>query len=521
MMPRKSRFCLVVLSVLYLIVNVATLQDGHTWCADFGQYLGHARNIIEHKDYAHTYYIGRSVVTPPGFPLILTPLLKYGGLNFRILKLPNIIFFLGFIWVLYAIMRKRLGEDDAFWPAVLFLTSPDFFIFKQDIMSDPAFLFFITASIFLWLRYEDARQHNRAHAAFLCLTGGTLLMCVAFFVRWAGLALFIALLIYFSQRKPERRAVIFILAGLSLSWVIQQGFGTDGLNYYHEVARPVPQWLLMSGQAMPQVIKTLAIFFFPCKTAFALWFFRLLNVTINIVTPVFFGGLVLGFLYKLRKRTLTLIETFIAVYLLGNLVWYFSGGTRYFYPVIGFLILSALEGVRTVSRSAILKAWHLPRIARWIIVFLVFHNIISVLTVFDYDHDQIYKKDARSMVSWIQNNTHPEDRFVFGKPRELGFLTRRYMTSYLYLREKNDACGRIRNLNVRYFIFEDYKEKYILPELNLPDVPLSTLGRNDVLIPFNIDTQEMTLEDIRQCQVSVALVWGQGKEYKIYEVLEN
>jgi len=31
----------------------------------------------------------------------------------------------------------------------------------------------------------------------------------------------------------------------------------------------------------------------------------------------------------------------------------------------------------------------------------------------------------------------------------------------------------------------------------------------------------MTLEDIRQCQVSVALVWGQGKEYKIYEVLEN
>ena len=33
--------------------------------------------------------------------------------------------------------------------AVLLLTSPDFFIFKQYIMSDPAFLFFITASILL------------------------------------------------------------------------------------------------------------------------------------------------------------------------------------------------------------------------------------------------------------------------------------------------------------------------------------------------------------------------------------
>ncbi|HOY09277.1 MAG TPA: glycosyltransferase family 39 protein [Candidatus Omnitrophota bacterium] len=517
MIHGKHRFWIIVLSVLFLVVHGATIKDGHNWCADFGQYLGQAQNIIEHTDYAHTYYIGRSVVTPPGFPLILIPLLKNFGLDFRILKLPNIIFFLGSIWVLFAIMRKRVGEEDAFLGAVLLLTSPDFFIFKQSIMSDPAFLFFTTASIFSWIQYEEANEGNRP---FPTLITATLFMCVAFFIRWAGIALFISMLVYFLHKKKDGRAVLFILLGLAASFLIQRSFGTDGLNYYHEVALPFKKWLLMGCQAMPQTIKTLVIFFFPCKTALTLWIFRLLAGTVHVVTPLFFGFMMIGFLYKIRKRSLTVIESFVAVYLLGNLVWYFSGGTRYLYPVIGFLVLFALEGVQALGRCVSSRALSFQRIARVILALLVLHNIGSILMVFDYDDDQIHTKDARDMVSWIKTSTQADDIFVFGKPRELGFLTRRYMTSYLFLREK-DVCEKIRELNVRYFIFEDYKEKYILPELNLSDMPFSALARNDVLIPFNIDTKQISLQEIQGCQLNVEQAWGEGREYKIYEVLKD
>jgi hypothetical protein len=155
-----------------------------------------------------------------------------------------------------------------------------------------------------------------------------------------------------------------------------------------------------------------------------------------------------------------------------------------------------------------------------ILALLVLHYIGSILMVFDYDDDQIHTKDARDMVSWIKTSTQADDIFVFGKPRELGFLTRRYMTSYIFLREK-DVCEKIRELNVRYFIFEDYKEKYILPELNLSDMPFSALARNDVLIPFNIDTKQISLQEIQGCQLNVEQAWGEGREYKIYEVLKD
>ena len=102
----------------------------------------------------------------------------------------------------------------------------------------------------------------------------------------------------------------------------------------------------------------------------------------------------------------------------------------------------------------------------------------------------------------------------------MGFLTRRSMTSYLFLQEKN-MCERIRKLNIRYFIFEDYKEKYIFPRLNLTDMPLSAWARNDVLIPFNIDTRQISLQAIEDCQLPVKPVWGEGKEYKIYEILKD
>jgi hypothetical protein len=511
---------IIILSLSYLIINILTIKDGHNWCSDFGQYLGQAQNIIEHKEYTHTYYIGRSVVTPPGFPLILIPLLRNAGLDFRILKLPNVFFFLGFILILYCIMRKRVGEEDAFLGAVLLLTSPDFFIFKQYIMSDPAFLFFIVASIFSWLRYEEAKGDNNVPIQFAALIAATLLMCFAFFVRWAGIALFISMLIYFVHKNVDRRAVGFIVSGLISSFLIQRSFGTDGLNYYHEVALPFQKWLLMSAQAMPQTIKTLVIFFFPCKTNFTLLVFRVLNATINFIVPLFFGCMTFGFFYKIRKRSLTIIESFVVVYLLGNLVWYFTGGTRYLYPIIGFLVLFVIEGAGFLSRYLSYKKWSPLRLARLIMVFLVLHNTASILMAFDYDDDQIYKSDARDMVSWIQANTRADDKFVFGKPRELGFLTRRYMTSYLFLQERN-LCERIRQLNISYFIFEDYKEKYVLPELNLTDMPLPALARNDVLIPFNIDTKQISLQDISACQLNVTQVWGEDREYKIYKVLKD
>ena len=141
-----------------------------------------------------------------------------------------------------------------------------------------------------------------------------------------------------------------ILAGFILSVVIQLSLGTDGLNYYHEVALPIKKWLLMSWRAMAQTVKTAVIFFLPCRTPVTVLIFRVLKETINIIAPVFYGVVTFAFIYRIRKRSLTIIESFFAVYLLGSLVWYCIGDTRYLYPVIGFWIFFIIGGAKALSR---------------------------------------------------------------------------------------------------------------------------------------------------------------------------
>ncbi len=518
-MGNRHKKLIILLAVLYVVVNLLTIKDGHNWCSDFGQYLGQAENIIEGRPYGHTYFIGRPVVTPPGFSLILIPFLKYSGLNFRILKFQNVFFFLGFILLLYAFMRKHSDEKDAILGALLLLTSPDFFIFKQHIMSDVPFLSFITASIFFWIKYEENKQTGNAKQEVLSLSAATILMCFAFFIRWAGMALFISMTIYFLHKKADRKAFGLILLGFIISIFIQKGLGTDGSNYYHEVARPLGKWIMMSYGAMAQTIKTILIFFFPCRTQVSLWVFAVLEKTVHIISPLFFVAVISLFCCRIRKKSLTVIESFCVVYLAGNLLWYFIGGTRYLYPVIGFVVLFLVKALTFSARSAFGRKWFIHSWGRLLIILLIFHNVVSILLVLDYDDDQIGKKDARAMIEWLKTHTQEDERLVFGKPRELGFLTKRYATSYHFLRD-GDLCQRIRELNVRYFVFEDYKEKYICPRLNLTDVPLWALAKKNVLVPFNIDTGQLSLKEITACGLDVRQVWGGDREYKIYKIVE-
>lgn len=494
-----------------------TIKDGQNWCSDFGQYLTGAENIISHKEYSHTYYLGKSVVTPPGFPFILTPILKIFGLNFKLLKIPNVIFLLGYILLLYSIMRRRLSEEDALLGVVLLGTSADFFIYKQYIMTDIPFLFFITASVFFWIKYDEAKTDTDSGKQFIALTIATLLMCYAFFIRWAGILLFIAAMLYFSSQKKDKRAIIFLTCGLFISIFIQKMIGTNGLNYYYEVARPSKDWAILSYNAVLQTIKAMAVFFFPCKTKFTLLIFSFLGKSIPIIGPILFALIVFAFICRLKNKSLTLVECFFTIYIVGSLLWYYSGGTRYIYPIIGFVILFLVDGSRFLSKYIRVGRINIYDLARVLILFIIFHNVISVSFLFKYNDDQIAQKDAMDLVEWIKNNTHKDDRLVFGKPRELGFLTKREVTSYAFLRE-GDVCQGIKQLHVRYFVYEDYKKKYLPQLINLVDLPFQTMATNGVRIPAHVDSGQFSLQTLQNCQYNIRQVWGEDRDYKIYKI---
>ena len=132
---------------MFIILNIWTLKDGHNWGGDFSQYIIHARNILEHREYSFSYNLDRDIAYPPGLPLVLAPLINYFGIDFRVLKLPNIFFWLFYVLALYLLMKNRFDKESALLGALVFLFSPYFFWFKQNVISDIPFLFFATISL--------------------------------------------------------------------------------------------------------------------------------------------------------------------------------------------------------------------------------------------------------------------------------------------------------------------------------------------------------------------------------------
>ena len=95
---------------IFLLINVISIKSGHSFGSDFAQYIIHAQNIIDQRPYASGIMLDLPIVVPPGYPLIIAPIIKFFGLNFIILKLQNIIFWFLSILVCLSIFEKRIGK---------------------------------------------------------------------------------------------------------------------------------------------------------------------------------------------------------------------------------------------------------------------------------------------------------------------------------------------------------------------------------------------------------------------------
>ena len=88
-------FLSFVLIIMLFVINVITVKNGHNWGDDFSQYIIHAKNILEGKHYNDRIMLKMPIIYPPGYPLLIAPFIKYGGVNFVLLKLINV-----FLWYL-------------------------------------------------------------------------------------------------------------------------------------------------------------------------------------------------------------------------------------------------------------------------------------------------------------------------------------------------------------------------------------------------------------------------------------
>ena len=179
--------------------HLLTLRQGQGWMDDYAQYVLHARNLAEGRPYADTGYLlnpayqtAGPVTYPPVFPLLLAPVYK-AGLNLQAMKALTVISFAGFLYVLWLLFKRGLGERGALLTAALVGLSPVFWKFKDYLYAEYPFLLFSYAALYAW---RLARAAEDAGGRWLprALAAG-LLAYLAYGTRSAGLVLLPAFLI--------------------------------------------------------------------------------------------------------------------------------------------------------------------------------------------------------------------------------------------------------------------------------------------------------------------------------------
>ncbi len=439
----SSWLILGLCSVLFIFVNTLTIKDGHNWGDDFSQYIRHAENIVQGKPYAGGIMLEKWVVVPPGFPLLLAPLVKLFGLNFSALKWLNVFFWQLYVIFVFLLARERLGERIALGISLVFLTAPWFFVFKQNVLSDIPFLFFITVA--LWSAEKYFKQGGRNFLLFALFSGG-----FAFIIRWAGAGFFIVWIFYVFLKNKGRETLPLVFGIVAVLLGLQAWLGVSASNHIKELSVPPALFVRILLEYVPGVFHSILEFFVPPVTVFARPILQFTAELPGAVTYVFLGAVFVFFIRGILKRNVSFMAVFSILYLLGIFLWPIKGGEgRYIFPLLLPVSIAAGAWILKIKITGARNDFFL----QCVIGLIIAHNILSTALCYDFNDDQIYKPQNRELADWVRENLAEDEHYMFSKPRALGILTDRLGATYGSTpRDRIHWEERIEPLKVKYLI---------------------------------------------------------------------
>jgi len=204
------------------------------WCIfspDSFQYLEMARSVAETGGFPHRHFM-----LPPGFPVVLAPLLCFGSLP--LLPMRTL---LAACWAIaaaltYLLHRDELGRRLAWVAGLLVAISPVLLHSTMMLLSEPVFTVLALMTLLVMVRWW-----RRPVGSVWFVALGGLLTAAAVMVRSVGIVLLpvlaLALLRHRDQPVTRRAIGAGILAccvlGPLAAWHIRQGLYPTGIGYEH------------------------------------------------------------------------------------------------------------------------------------------------------------------------------------------------------------------------------------------------------------------------------------------------
>ena len=403
--------------VLVAAFHLATIREGQDWGDDFSMYVRHAENLARGVPYAETGYIYNPhnpavgpKTYPPGFPALLAPIVKVFGRALGPMKVLIVASLAGSLLLLLRLFRGVLPSPHL--EALVLTTgfSPVVWEFKDQILADIPFLFFVLASLACFTQTALPDTPARRRLVYGVLTGS--FTYVAYETRVLGIVLaptFLAhdLIRYrrIGLQTAAACAVFILLAGAQ--YVVWLG------------DRSYLDQLTVTAASLERNVFDYA------RSLSDLW----ANGYWDGGRKAFFllasGLAALGYAKAVRAGA-GWPEVFPWLYIAPVILWPSYQGIRFLLPLIPFYLYYCLLGARHLDAAV-----H-RRLGRRNVVFGGLAAAVALTYVGQYSTLQfgrfpsgVGRPENIAFFEFIKSATDPNAVFVFSKPRALALFTER------------------------------------------------------------------------------------------------
>jgi len=458
-------YILVILSLPLFFINIHGFTD---WGDDFALYLHQAKNIAEgiSPQKTHLIYNTDNPIMISGvsvcFSLLLVPFYLLWGLNFKAFSVLTTFFLILAGVSVFYFLKKFMPEWLSMLLVLLLLYHRWTLDFKQHVLSDIPFVAIFYCILYLFYKNQRKKVFD---AIFLGMFTAFMMNVRSIGIAFVGaVAMELFFCCYLKLRNKITSAQfklnfifnsIIIVFALLFSFIIKKiAFPEPSpggyINFFSE------------NSILDVLHKNVINYYLWFK-----WFFTFKKIAMVVQYAIFYIFLVLmltGLIKKLWKKP-DIIDYCFFLYIAMLVIYPATPGFRYIFPMMPIMLFYFYNGTKHLS-DIINRPW------------LKLHYFIPVLMLLLYypgiwwhienrEHPiGTEQRSAEDIFDYIKNNTPPDARIVFRKPRALSLYTNRSAMAN-YMKEENPA-----RLD---YLYHKYKIDYLL--LNTDEIPDSALIR--------------------------------------------
>ncbi|MDW8317048.1 MAG: hypothetical protein RMN53_04255 [Anaerolineae bacterium] len=197
--------------------------------SDDAHYIVLAESLASGKGYRLINYPNapREWAFPPGWPILLSPLVALFPGNYETLKFLSFVLWLASIPLLYRLFANRIETPYLEILIALIAFNPGILGISGMVMSEAAYLFFSVLTLYL---FEEWDRHRAKAKSWLFLVAFAAAALYSQLIRTVGLSILLALVVYLLYSRRFCQAgivtVIFVLGMLPQFWLNSQSGGS-------------------------------------------------------------------------------------------------------------------------------------------------------------------------------------------------------------------------------------------------------------------------------------------------------